>query len=89
MKKSLIISLLFMMIFCTYAQARTAYDKYGRIIKDNSIRGQKQTVIQKAYYGNTAAAAKLDYDKELKALEDETGLKSNYYQKEQNNLINK
>ena len=83
MKKFSVMFLLSMFVFCGVAQARTVYDSTGRhIVQHSTIRGQKREAAQKAEYTRkmeAAAAAKLDYEQALKALENEE-MKSNYYQ---------
>lgn len=83
MKKLLVISLLLMFGFCTYAEARTKYDETGRkVIYDNTIRGRKRAAeaqrIQEQKI-QAAAAARLDYETMLKTLETPKP-KTNFYQ---------
>ena len=83
MKMSVVISMLLIFAFGTYAEARTKYDSTGRnIIYDGTLRGRKRAAeaqemrIKKM---QAAAAAKLDYEDVLKTLETPKP-KSNYYQ---------
>lgn len=82
MKKALIVSLLLMFGFTTYAEARVKYDATGRkIIENDTIRGRRkaqeaQVHVQKRMQ---AAAAKIDYEKTLKSIEKPL-FESNYYQ---------
>ena len=83
MKKILVVSLLLMFGFCTYAEARTKYDETGRkVIYDNTIRGRKRAAeaqkIQEQKI-QAAAAARLDYETMLKTLETPKP-KTNFYQ---------
>lgn len=83
MKKILVVSLLLMFGFCTYAEARTKYDETGRkVIYDNTIRGRKRAAeaqrIQEQKM-QAAAAARLDYETMLKTLETPKP-KTNFYQ---------
>lgn len=83
MKKYLVLSLLVMFTFCGFASARNVYDSTGRkIIHDSTLRGQKRAAALKAQEKRkmeAAAAAKLDYEEALKALE-EPKPKTNFYQ---------
>ncbi len=83
MKKILVVSLLLMFGFCTYAEARTKYDETGRkVIYDNTIRGRKRAAEAekiKEQKIQAAAAAKLDYEAMLKTLETPKP-KTNFYQ---------
>jgi len=83
MKKFVVISMLLIFAFGTYAEARTKYDSTGRnIIYDGTLRGRKRAAeaqemrIKKM---QAAAAAKLDYEDALKTLETPKP-KTNFYQ---------
>lgn len=85
MKKIFVVSLLMMLGFFAYCEARVEYDSTGRkIIYDDSIRGRQHAAqIQKQNQRQfqAAAAAKLNYEQALKNVEkEETLLKSNYIQ---------
>ncbi len=83
MKKISVLFLLSMFVFCGAVSARTTYDSKGKIIFDNTIRGQKRAAMQQIEtrrQADTAAAAKIDYSAVNKALENETPMQSNYYQ---------
>ena len=83
MKKISILSLIALMAFTSFASARTIYDSTGRnIVKDDTLRGQKRAIEQQRETQRkmqAAAAAKIDYEKALKSLEQEKP-KTNFYQ---------
>ena len=83
MKKISILSLIALMAFTSIASAKTIYDSTGRnIVKDDTIRGQKRAIEQQRENQRkmqAAAAAKIDYEKALKSLEQEKP-KTNFYQ---------
>ena len=83
MKKISILSLIALMAFTSFASARTIYDSTGRnIVKDDTLRGQKRAIEQQRETQRkmqAAAAAKIDYEKALKSLEQEKP-KPNFYQ---------
>ena len=83
MKKFLVLSLLLMFGFCTYAEARVQYDNTGRnVVQDDSIRGRRRAAeIQKDKQRKmeAAAAAKLNYEQALRSLEPQRP-RSNFYQ---------
>ena len=65
-----------------YASARTQYDSTGKILYDDTIRGQQRAQMQKAQEQKkmqAAAAAKIDYEQALKSIESQIP-KTNYYQ---------
>ena len=81
MKKNLLSLFIFTFVLCGTVCARTVYDSTNKIIYDDTIRGQRRAAAQQKVMESkiqAAAAAKIDYDRALKALENETGLKSNY-----------
>ena len=82
MKKNLLSLFIFTFTLCTAVYGRTIYDSTNKIIYDDTLRGQRRAAQQKAMENKiqAAAAAKIDYDKALKNLENEGNLKSNYYQ---------
>ena len=92
MKKILALTMLSMLVFGTYAQARTHYDSSNRIINSNSIRAQRRAKEAQAYKTKqlqAAAAAKLDYEEALKSLEPKKP-ENNFIQsqiREENNLL--
>ena len=86
MKKLLAISFLVIFATANFTLARVQYDSTGRkILVDDTIRGRKRAAQVK--YENSrkmqaAAAARINYEQELKKLENqETNLKHNYYSK--------
>ncbi|MBQ8636269.1 hypothetical protein IJX73_00600 [bacterium] len=94
MKKALIISMLLIFAFGTYAEARTKYDSTGRnVIYDGTLRGRKRAAEQQKMYEKkmqAAAAARLDYEQALKSMQPQKP-KSNFYQdriKEQDYYFN-
>ena len=71
MKKILVLTMLLMFGFCSYAQARVQYDETGRnIVQDNTIRGQKRAAQYKAQQRAYAAAGKLNYEENSSAVSD-------------------
>ena len=81
MKKISAIFLLSMLVFCGTASARTTYDSNGKIIFDNTIRGQKRAAaekIQAKRVSGVAAAAKINYSASNN--ENKNLMQSNYYQ---------
>ncbi len=82
MKKGLLLTLMMGLVLNTCAIARTTYDSNGNLINSATLRCEKRKALEKAEAQKkfqAAAAAKLDYEAELKKL-DEPQLKSNYYQ---------
>ena len=83
MKKVLVLTLLLVFGFCGYTEARTQYDSTGRkIVRDDTIRGQKRAAEQKAIQQRkiqAAAAAKMDYEEAMRSLEEQKP-KTNFYQ---------
>lgn len=83
MKKLLIVSMLLMFGFGTYAEARVQYDSTGRtMITNDTIRGRRQAAeVQRETQRKleAAAAAKLDYEEALKSIETPKP-KTNFYQ---------
>ena len=75
MKKLLASTLLILFVTASYVSARNVYDSTGRhIIYDDTIRGQKraqQQKIEEKKKMQAAAAAKINYEKALKDLEEE------------------
>ncbi len=72
MKKILALTMLSMLVFGTYAQARTQYDSANRIINSTTIRGERKAKELKAIKEKkmeAAAAAKLNYEDALKTAE--------------------
>ena len=74
-KKLLALTLFILLTTASYVSARNVYDSTGRhIIYDDTIRGQKraqQQKIEERKKMQAAAAAKIDYEKALKTLEEE------------------
>ena len=82
MKKAIILTLLLFLASGIYigASARTQYDSTGRhIIYNDTIRGRKQAAYERMNSTRAAAAAKVDYENESKAVVESQKPKSNYY----------
>ena len=75
MKKILVLSLLTLTMTASIVCARTQYDSTGRhVIYDDTIRGQKRLQQEKVQHQKkvqAAAAAKINYEEALKALEND------------------
>jgi len=84
MKKLLSLTLLSMILFCGYANARNIYDSRGHLIYDGTLRGQKRAAAAKAEQEKkmqAAAAAKLDYEQLIQEIDTAKPVrKSNYIQ---------
>ena len=87
MQKVLAITFLLLFSFTIATEARVQYDSDNKIIEDDTIRGRRRAVeaqIESQRKIDAMAAAKIDYEQELKKLEKpESKLKSNYYKKSQ------
>ena len=83
MKKVLVLSMLAIFAFTGFASARNIYDSTGRkVIYDGTLRGQKRAKAMQAEKQRkieAMAAAKLNYEEAMKALE-EPKPKTNFYQ---------
>ena len=83
MKKTFALTLLMFLAIGVYTgvSARTQYDSTGRhIIQNDTIRGRRQAAYEQAQQKKNppAAAAKIDYDAAIEALNNRP--KSTYYQ---------
>ena len=82
MKKLLSLIIMSLILFSGYTSARCIYDSKGHLIYDDTIRGRKRAAqAAKLKPVEAAAAAKIDYDKEIAELDNEKPNKSNYIQR--------